>query len=47
MIAREPAERHPTIRTWLPPGFLPPQVTIAAAVPSTEVMMIKMLHASM
>ncbi len=46
MIAREPAERHPTIRAWLPPGFLPPQVTIGSALPSTEVMMIKPLRSS-
>jgi len=31
LIAREPAESRPVIRGWLPPGFLPPQVTIAAA----------------
>jgi hypothetical protein len=30
-IAREPAESRPVIRGWLPPGFLPPQVTIASA----------------
>jgi hypothetical protein len=29
LIAREPAESRPVIRGWLPPGFLPPQVTIA------------------
>jgi hypothetical protein len=37
LIAREPAESRPVIRGWLPPGFLPPQITIAAtpaAVPS-------------
>jgi hypothetical protein len=31
LIAREPTESRPTIRGWLPPGFSPPQVTIAAA----------------
>ena len=31
LIAREPAEPRPVIRAWLPPGFLPPQITIAAA----------------
>ena len=30
LIAREPAESRPVIRGWLPPGFLPPQVTIAS-----------------
>ena len=31
LIAREPAESRPVIRGWLPPGFLPPQVTIASS----------------
>jgi len=31
LIAREPAESRPLIRGCLPPGFLPPQVTLAAA----------------
>jgi len=31
LIAREPVESRPVIRGWLPPGFLPPQVTIAAS----------------
>jgi hypothetical protein len=31
LIAREPAESRPVIRGCLPPGFLPPQITIAAA----------------
>ena len=43
LIAREPAERRPTIRAWLPRGFVPPQVTIVSAKPSTEVMMIRSL----
>jgi hypothetical protein len=41
LIAREPVERRPTIRAWLPRGFLPPQVTIVSAKPSTEVMMVR------
>ena len=41
LIAREPVERRPTIRGWLPRGFLPPQVTIVSAKPSTEAMMIR------
>ena len=43
LIAREPVERRPTIRAWLPPGFVPPQVTILSAKPSTEVMMVRPL----
>jgi hypothetical protein len=31
LIAREPVESRPAIRGWLPPGFLPPQVTIASS----------------
>jgi hypothetical protein len=43
LIAREPVERRPTIRAWLPPRFIPPQVTILSAKPSTEVMMLRSL----
>jgi GNAT superfamily N-acetyltransferase len=43
LIAREPAEQRPSIRAWLPDGFLPPQVTIIGESPSAEVMMIRPL----
>ena len=43
LIAREPVERRPTIRAWLPPGFVPPQVTIVSAKGSTEVMLTRSL----
>jgi hypothetical protein len=43
LIAREPVERRPTIHAWLPPGFLPPQVTIASATPSKEVINVCLL----
>lgn len=43
LIAREPVERRPTIRAWLPRGFVPPQVTIVSAKPSTEVMTVRSL----
>jgi hypothetical protein len=43
LIAREPVERRPTIRAWLPRGFVPPQVTIVSAKPSTDVMMMRPL----
>ncbi len=43
LIAREPAERRPTIQAWLPPGFQPPQVTITSAVPSTATIGVRML----
>jgi GNAT superfamily N-acetyltransferase len=45
LIARDPAERRPTITAWLPAGFLPPQVTVVAERPSAEVMMIRPLTA--
>ena len=43
LVAREPAERRPTIRGWLPPGFLPPQLTVVSTAPSTDIMMVRML----
>ena len=45
LIAREPSERRPTIRAWLPPRFLPPQIRIVSATPSTEIMMVRLLGA--
>jgi hypothetical protein len=45
LIAREPIERRPTIHAWLPPHFLPPQVTIASAMPSKELIMVRSLDA--
>ena len=44
LIAREPVERRPAIRAWLPRGFVPPQVTIVSE-PSTEVLMVRSLDA--
>jgi len=46
LIAREPSERRPTIRGWLPPGFVPPQVTIVSAVPAAEFIGLRMLDSS-
>jgi hypothetical protein len=43
LIAREPVESRPTIRGWLPADFVPPQVTIASAVPSPDVLMLRAL----
>jgi GNAT superfamily N-acetyltransferase len=43
LIAREPVERRPTIRAWLPAGFVPPQVAIVSEKPSTHVMMVRAL----
>ncbi len=47
LIAREPIERRPTIRAWLPAGFVPPQLTIVSAKPSTPVMMVRSLGATL
>ncbi|HEX3645271.1 MAG TPA: GNAT family N-acetyltransferase [Vicinamibacterales bacterium] len=41
LIAREPADKRPSIKAWLPEGFLPPQLTIVGEKPSAELMMIK------
>jgi hypothetical protein len=43
IAAREPVERRPTIKAWLPPGFVSPQVTIVAAAPSTTVIGVRVL----
>jgi predicted N-acetyltransferase YhbS len=43
LIAREPAEKRPSIKAWLPDGFLPPQVTLVGEKPSAETMMIRPL----
>jgi hypothetical protein len=43
LIAREPVERRPVIRGWLPQGFVPPQVTILSARPSAEVVRVRSL----
>ena len=46
LIAREPIERRPSIRGWLPPGFEPPQVTILSAAPSSEVVMVRFFEST-
>jgi hypothetical protein len=46
LIAREPVERRPTIRAWLPRGFIPPQVTIVSAKPSEPVMMVRAIEST-
>jgi hypothetical protein len=46
LIAREPVERRPTIRGWLPPRFLPPQVTVDRAAPSMKIVMARLLDAT-
>jgi hypothetical protein len=43
LIAREPVEQRPTIRGWLPAGFLPPQVSVAATRQAREVLMLQWL----
>ena len=46
LIARDPAEKRPSISAWLPNGFLPPQVTVIGEQPSAEVMMVRPLTAA-
>jgi hypothetical protein len=46
LIAREPVERRPTIRAWLTRGFVPPQVRIVSAKPSTDVLRVRSLGAT-
>jgi predicted N-acetyltransferase YhbS len=46
LIARDPAEKRPSISAWLPVGFLPPQISIIAEQPSAEVMMVRPLTAA-
>jgi hypothetical protein len=43
LIAREPTEHPPTIRAWLPPHLLPPQVTIASSTPSPAMVLARRL----
>jgi hypothetical protein len=43
LIAREPGGTRPTIHAWLPPGFLPPQVSIVSRRPSTQTVRMRML----
>ena len=43
LIAREPVERRPVIRGWLPPGFVPPQVTIVSTQPTAEILLARLL----
>jgi hypothetical protein len=46
LVAREPVEHRPTIRAWLPPAFVPPQVTIVTASPPARLLMLKALGAT-
>jgi hypothetical protein len=43
LIAREPGESRPVIRGWLPPGFLPPQVTIASTSSAPPLLLVRAL----
>ena len=43
LIARAPVESRPLIRGWLPPGFLPPQVSIASASPAPPLLLARVL----
>lgn len=47
LIAREPVERRPAIRGWLPPGFTPPQLAIVSRRPSAQVLLARPLSPPM
>jgi predicted N-acetyltransferase YhbS len=44
MLARLPGERVPEIKCWWPQALVPPQVRVAAATPTQEVLMIRPLR---
>jgi GNAT superfamily N-acetyltransferase len=44
MLARHPSEKLPEIRCWWPQSLVPPQLTVAAATPTQEVLMIRPLR---
>jgi hypothetical protein len=43
LIALEPSRSRPVIRAWLPPNFLPPQITIASARPAPRLLLARAL----
>jgi hypothetical protein len=47
LIACDPAEQRPTIRAWLPPGFVPPQVAVVSTVRSAHVVLIRSLRTTL
>jgi hypothetical protein len=42
--ARTPGETAEPVRAWLPPGFLPPQLTVVSRRPARELLMLKPLR---
>jgi predicted N-acetyltransferase YhbS len=44
MLARNPVERLPEIKCWWPQALVPPQLKVAAATPTQEVLMIRPLR---
>jgi predicted N-acetyltransferase YhbS len=43
LLAREPASAPPVIASWLPEGWLPPQLSIASSAAAEQVMMMRPL----
>src|ERR1051326_7240696 len=43
LIARDPAEKRPAIRAWLPHAFGPPQIQVVSTGAPRDVMMVKPL----
>lgn len=46
LVAREPVERRPSIKAWLPPAFVPQQVTIVTTAPPARLFSLKALGAA-
>jgi predicted N-acetyltransferase YhbS len=44
MLARHPSERLPEIKCWWPQSLTPPQLKVAASIPTQEVLMIRPLR---
>jgi hypothetical protein len=43
LLAADPAAPMPLIRAWLPPGWLPPQLSIRSRAAAREIMMVRPL----
>lgn len=44
LLAREPSAPPPLIRAWLPPDWVPPQISVRSSAPAHEIMMVRSLR---